>query len=100
MVKRRSPILNPTNETLIRPPHNQQTAHTRLIFTIFGLTIVAIVAFAIYIAFFTDTPQKASRAIATETQAVYETAAAHSTQTAAAGGYGSLPPTPGGTVVP
>lgn len=90
MAKRKNLVLNPTGEQPIYPPHDQRSPHTRLIFTIFALSIILVVSLAIYVAFFTDVREKASRAIATETAAVHETAAAHSTQTAAAGGYAPI----------
>ena len=73
-----------SREQLVFPPHGRTSRGSKWIFVIFFATIVAIMALALYVTFYTDSREKAVNALNTETAEVYNTAAANSTSTAAA----------------
>ncbi|HEV2528346.1 MAG TPA: hypothetical protein VGT61_07865 [Thermomicrobiales bacterium] len=73
-------------EELIYPPHTGTSRGSKGIFAIFAVVTIAIIVFALVITFTTDVRQDANDAVMTETAEIYNTAAANSTSTAAAGG--------------
>lgn len=82
-----------TRETLVYPPHGRTARSSKVIFVIFFAVMIFIVTFALYITFNTDSRQEAANLVTTETAEIRDTAAAHSTQTAAARGVTDASPT-------
>lgn len=73
-----------TRETLTFPPHGRTSRGSKGIFVIFFGIMIAIVTFALYVTFNTDSREQAIGDFNTETAEIYQTAAAGSTSTAAA----------------
>jgi hypothetical protein len=99
-----NPRRDMTRERLTFPPHGRTSRNNKVIFAIFFVTIVAIMSFALYVTFNTDTRERTIDILNTETAEVYNTAAANSTSTAAAetavagGVTGGSPAVPTGLV--
>ncbi len=75
-----------TREKLTFPPHGRTSRGNKVIFSIFVVIMIAIVVFALYVTFNTDTREQTIDVFNTETAELYNTAAANSTSTAAAKG--------------
>ena len=73
-------------EELTYPPHNGTSRASKGILALFAVITIVIIVFALVVTFTTDVRQDANDAVMTETAELYNTAAAHSTETAAAGG--------------
>ncbi len=73
-----------TREKLTFPPHGRTSRGNKVIFSIFVVIMIAIVVFALYVTFNTDTRKNTIDIFNTETAELYNTAAANSTSTAAA----------------
>ena len=73
-----------TRESLTFPPHGRTSRGSKGIFVIFFAVMIAIVVFALYVTFNTDSREQTIDVLNTETAEIYNTAAANSTSTAAA----------------
>ncbi len=73
-----------TRESLTFPPHGRTSRGSKGIFVIFFAIMIAIVVFALYVTFNTDSREETINVFNTETAEIYNTAAANSTSTAAA----------------